>query len=95
MANKYSKVLLVLLAIFAFLAAGCGAPKNADSSGSAAKSASSSQAANGGLTIQMLNVGQGDSILVNPDLAGKLVADVLDVAELHDLRVLVFDRPLH
>ncbi len=85
MANKYSKVLLVLLAIFAFLAAGCGAPKNADSSGSAAKSASSSQAANGGLTIQMLNVGQGDSILVKTAEQTVLI-DTSDVDERDKLR---------
>ena len=85
MANKYSKVLLVLLAIFTFLAAGCGASKNADSSGSAAKSASSSQAANGGLTIQMLNVGQGDSILVKTAEQTVLI-DTSDVDERDKLR---------
>ena len=80
MAKKYSKILLVLLALLAFLVAGCGAPKNADSSGSAAKSTSSAQAAKGNLTIQMLNVGQGDAILVKTAEQTVLI-DTSDVDE--------------
>ena len=80
MAKKYTKILLVLLALLAFLVAGCGAPKNADSSGSAAKSTSSAQAAKGNLTIQMLNVGQGDAILVKTAEQTVLI-DTSDVDE--------------
>lgn len=86
MANKYKKILFVLLAVFALLAAGCGAPKDAGGSGSAS-SASSSQASNsnGNLTIQMLNVGQGDSILVKTAEQTVLI-DTSDVDERDKLR---------
>lgn len=75
--NLFKKVLKILMALVLSLSvglalAGCGGSGSAASSGAKASATKTTQAAAGtGLTIRMLDIGQGDSFLLEKD--GKFV----------------------
>lgn len=75
--NLFKKILKILMALVLFLSvglalAGCGGGGSAASSGSKAAAAKTAKAAQGsGLTVRMLDIGQGDAFLLEKD--GKFV----------------------
>ena len=79
--KKYICAVAILLCLSLTLFAGCGKQAASGSSSGAASSASSqTSAAHGKLTIKMLNVGQGDSILIQTAEQTVLI-DTSDVDE--------------
>ena len=76
MKKNILRLCMALLAAFALLASGCGAPNAGGGSGASSAASTASK----DMTVQMLNVGQGDSILIKTGEQTILI-DTSDVDE--------------